>query len=105
MTKPRHPWTPEADARLAELHKSGMIARDIAIELGRSPAAIWVRAHVIGITLKRDKPPETVLAKVRHTRRQCMHCCKPFVSDGPHHRMCSVCRHLSAGVEPYPIYD
>lgn len=26
--------------------------------------------------------------------RSCMTCCKPFMSQGAHHRMCGHCRHL-----------
>ena len=33
----------------------------------------------------------------RASERPCMTCRKPFLSEGPHHRMCTGCRHNSPG--------
>jgi hypothetical protein len=41
-----------------------------------------------------QKPPASVAPK----ERKCMTCTEPFMSEGPHNRMCPKCRHLSEGI-------
>lgn len=43
------PWSPEQDARLAELYRAGMSAINIAIELARTPGGIRARLKHLGL--------------------------------------------------------
>lgn len=48
-------WTPEEDARLAELRAAGRSYREVAVELGRSHGACANRAADLGLTSPRGK--------------------------------------------------
>jgi hypothetical protein len=66
------PWTPAQDARLRKMIKDGKNSEEIAIELGRTRAAIMGRKQVIGITQKitaarGSKMPYTAYDKKRRT--------------------------------------
>lgn len=43
------PWSPEQDARLAELYRAGMSVINIAIELARTPGGIRARLKHLGL--------------------------------------------------------
>jgi IS30 family transposase len=43
-------WTAAEDKRLEEMIKAGMIARDIAKELGRTISAVYVRSRNLRLT-------------------------------------------------------
>ncbi|MFV3077494.1 hypothetical protein [Niveispirillum fermenti] len=116
------PWTDTEGRLLRDLFASGASNAEIAARLGRSEAAIRVKASALCLTRpwKMQAPPlqwppapaaappppsywhstpAPPLAarspKPAPTERRCMTCQKPFQSDGPHNRMCGTCRHLS----------
>lgn len=40
---------------------------------------------------------DEIVASGKYKNRKCMgHCSTVFLSEGPHHRLCSVCRHKTA---------
>jgi hypothetical protein len=43
-------------------------------------------------------------ASVRYTRRLCLRCDRVIRSEGPHHRLCEVCRAHNASTYDPPIY-
>jgi hypothetical protein len=50
------PWTPEEDVRLRRLAEEGRAAAVIAERLKRSPAAVYLRAKKLSVTLKMTRP-------------------------------------------------
>lgn len=66
---------------------------DIELDWGPRRENGIVAADVPGTGIRRVKPVTQ--------ERACLRCREPFKSEGPGHRMCNVCRHLS--VSPYAL--
>lgn len=82
----------------------------LAEELGVTREAIVYRVRVLGlkrpppakaIKLGKRPPPMPIAMHAkpaprrRKTQRECITCHEFFVSEGPHNRMCTACRHGS----------
>ena len=52
-------------------------------------------------------PVKPVRRRTRMKRRHCLRCDRPFLSEGPHHRLCQPCREFLAAaptpIEEYPL--
>lgn len=83
-------WTPEEDARVAELRRSGHKTNVIAVILGRTKAAVESRLRKPG--LQKPKPTSVQVRKLR----ECMRCKTVILSDGFGHRLCEPCRRYAA---------
>ncbi len=117
------PWTDTEGRLLRDLFASGASNAEIAARLGRSEAAIRVKASELRLTrtwkmhapplqwppapAPADTPPPSYWHPPPATRqpnpatkeRGCMTCQKPFQSAGPHNRLCGSCRNLSQPFE------
>jgi len=55
------------------------------------------------IAVRHAKP---VTARWKPKRRACLRCDQPFLSEGPHHRLCERCRQaLAAMPTPEEVYS
>jgi Mg2+ and Co2+ transporter CorA len=77
------PWSAEEDTRIAELRRSGMSTRNIAMTLGRSINGI--------ISRERKILDNARAAKKGRILRECMTtgCTTNFMSEGYGHRLCN----------------
>lgn len=113
------PWTEDDARRLRELYMGGASNAEIAAQLGRTATAVRNRASEMCLPRRpifrapplqwppvpagaeQPAPPAqwqpTPLRQARPSpkERACMTCTKPFLSEGPHNRMCGSCRQLS----------
>lgn len=77
-------WTREEDLRLERMLKDGFTHKEAAAALGRSQGSIFGRQeHLRDWPLTPPPPPKT--------KRQCLCCKQPFMSEGIHNRMCINC--------------
>jgi hypothetical protein len=92
-------WTPEQDAQLAAMRARGFGFEAIALAVGHTAAACAHRASSGGYA-----SPATETKKRARKRIPCMNdrCKKPFMSEGPGHRLCPDCRHQSLSVFDRP---
>ncbi|MCG3177457.1 MAG: hypothetical protein MOGMAGMI_02431 [Candidatus Omnitrophica bacterium] len=75
------------------LRRAGATIREISQLTGLSTSAVHKR-------LSPEAPQEIKPHRRKGTtERACMCCGKPFLSEGPHNRLCGACRNRSAG--PY----
>jgi hypothetical protein len=79
---------------------AGVSDEEIAARLGHSSLVIakirsrWdIPAARSRSIANRDNAREQPRKRIRK-RRSCITCGTPFLSHGPHHRMCDSCRHL-----------
>lgn len=51
------------------------------------------RGNDLGVTQERcDRLNDKAMKRSRERRRACLRCGTPFLSEGPHNRMCKACR-------------
>lgn len=97
------PWTDADIQQLRELFEAGATNPEITAKLGRTYASIrnkasdlgLYRIRILGPTPKpaaRTPPPQPTLGP---KEKRCLTCMKPFISAGPHNRLCGHCRTLS----------
>ncbi len=84
--EPRRPWTDEDTATLMRLWSVNSPA-DIGMALGRSEAAVVVKASRIGLP---DRNRTTRPGQAR--QRRCLMCNSIFHSTGPENQICSRCK-------------
>lgn len=63
----------------------------------RQYVIVDARNHIVDLTPIKNRwwaeeRAEALEREQRRTRRSCLCCRQSFVSDGPHHRLCNVCR-------------
>lgn len=87
MTRHCRPWSAADDAELRRLQAATVAIPAMARLLGRGESSVRYRLDALRI----DRPGRAD----GKTTRPCLCCKKPFLSDGPHHRMCARCRTLS----------
>jgi len=93
----RREWTPEEDARLADLRGKGLSLEAVGELMGRPHTSIKSRIE----TLARHAAEGAAHANTRKVRK-CLCCGREFTSEGAHNRLCGVCR--SKSVSPYELY-
>lgn len=72
-------WSADDDATLRRLKAEGVTPINIAKQVGRAESSVYSRLEVLeGRSQRRE--------------RLCMCCRSPFMSDGPHNRLCGRCR-------------
>lgn len=89
-------WTNADRDTLIRLYQAGFEDQRIAEMMGRSVIAIRVSRS----RLKLSK----VKTAAGQTRRPCMCCQQPFMSEGKHNRLCDPCKDVAAddyGVDHY----
>ena len=74
-------WSAKDDQDLKKFAANNVSPGVMASRLGRSEVS------VIGRLRELEQP-----AKAVKSMRACMSCTKPFISDGPHNRLCGRCR-------------
>lgn len=83
MTRPlavsKGPWTANEDATLQRLKGEGISPIAIAKQVGRPESSVYRRL-------------DTLAARPVRRARPCMCCRQPFMSEGPHNRLCGRCR-------------
>ena len=84
-------WSPEERQEVARRRRSGQTLEQIGKALNRPTSSInscliWLRAHATDGTEK---------------TRPCLNCRKPFLSEGPHNRLCPLCAGRS--ISPYAL--
>jgi hypothetical protein len=72
-------WSSEEDTTLARLKANGVSPVAMAKQLGRAESSVYRRL-------------ETIEGRSQRRERPCMCCRQPFMSDGPHNRLCTRCR-------------
>lgn len=72
-------WTADEDATLQRLQREGVSPIAIAKQVCRPESSVYRRL-------------ETLAARPVRRERLCMCCRSPFMSDGPHNRLCGRCR-------------
>ena len=82
---PRIPWTREEDAELLRMKDAGESLAAISAALSRSPKSTFSRWEHLRRMGERER------AKPR-TKRPCLCCKKPFMSEGAHNRLCNECK-------------
>jgi hypothetical protein len=92
------PWSAADDALLTDALALGFTAPDIAVLMGRSAGAVRLRRDKLA-RLAQDAAEESRRA-ARVKLRNCLRCCDPFESEGPHNRLCDLCRAGVADVSP-----
>lgn len=92
-------WSAAEDARLLALLATGKTHQDIAAELGRPRSSIGSRLDRMGMRGGRYRGGRRQPPLAARGWRPCLCCDKNFLSEGPGHRLCGVCRHKS--VSPY----
>lgn len=80
-TRPPQPsrWSTEEDATLARMKAAGATPVAMAKKLDRAESSVYRRL-------------ETLEDRSQRRERPCMCCRHPFMSDGPHNRLCTRCR-------------
>lgn len=113
----KNPWTHEQTARLRKMREAGASFDEIARATGHTAKSCDTKAVQLGIQLpgpmrrlrsydssaswitarkaflKECRTPASETRR-KSIRRPCMNnrCRRPFLSEGPHHRLCPVCR-------------
>lgn len=67
----------------------------LRVEGSGSAWAIWDGDQLVSITAHHDRALdqiESLLRRRRQAPRICLSCDRPFLSDGPHNRLCPKCR-------------
>lgn len=57
------PWCPEQEAQLTALLAAGTTTKEVARLMGRTPAAIALRAKRLGLKRKNPQSPNTIMAR------------------------------------------
>lgn len=120
----QRPWTDEELQLLREFYPQvGPVGVSLLPQLdGRSRGAIASKAFSLGVryrtgwACKLEKPAQQAAprgrkkprddhrdlaraAREKASRRPCLRCTQPFLSEGPHHRLCERCRGQSVPPE------
>jgi hypothetical protein len=96
-------WTPVMEDLLVELRSKNRPVREIANALGVSSTACYNKLQYMGLLKCRTNTQRTTPAhlsvksptsdnRARAKRRPCLCCRDPFLSAGPHNRLCTKCR-------------
>lgn len=113
-------WSEADIAMMRSMRARGVSYERIAARLGRTPGACATKAQLLGLThprsantfgassvptwrtrfLQDSRSPASERRSQAQTRR-CLNCRGKFRSDGPHNRLCTVCRRES--VSPFEI--
>lgn len=112
-SRTRRDWTTEEDARLNDLLGRGLSVVDIATLMDRAETSIYSRIKTLAgktaAELRRAgaEVPNLAHYQARKPRRatstrKCMCCGRAFNSEGPHNRLCGICRGKSCS--PYELY-
>ena len=99
----RKPFTEEEDAAICKYAELGMTRAEIGERLGRDASSLHRRIRRLlgmGVVIAPANPnaPRPKNASIRRTLkkkstwRSCLCCQQRFLSEGAHHRMCSLCR-------------
>ena len=83
----QNPFSDAEDAVLRQLASEGHKPIAIARRMARPESSVYRRMEALG--LREGQKPKT--------KRNCMCCRAEFLSDGPHNRLCTRCRHKDAG--------
>lgn len=93
----RKAWTADEVEQLLAMHAEKVSLEKIAQHFGCSPHRVKDKLRLVyGV-----KTPARVLSRGLKMRRAnldngqmrpCMHCQKPFLSEGIHNRMCAICK-------------
>jgi hypothetical protein len=89
-------WDPATVARLREiaLQNPRPPIEEIAAEFGTTVSGVQTAMSKFGIT--KNSAPVSRFGKpstpANYTRRACMCCSRPFVSEGSHNRLCVECK-------------
>ncbi len=75
-------WTPDEDAELAKLSANGITPCAIAKQLRRPESSVYRRLETLAQQARRPG----------RRKRPCLCCKTPFMSEGPHNRLCGRCR-------------
>ena len=83
-------WSETEVAMLRQLYPDLTIpVKEVAAQIGRTPAALKVKAHAVGVY----RSQRFVAMKSRtKTTRPCLCCGEPFKSEGIHNRLCRECK-------------
>lgn len=78
------------------MHRAGVARTDMCEHFGISLDYFGILARRLGLP-HRNKSNMRATLKIQarraaKQRRPCITCHEPFLSDGPHHRMCTRCR-------------
>ena len=79
-------WSPEEETAALTMRAAGKTIAEIGEALDRSLTS--VDSCLRRLEDRRSKP----LKPKKDATRPCLCCKKPFVSEGPHHRLCGPCR-------------
>lgn len=82
-------WRRDELNMLRDLWAAGATLVEIARRLGRSVEAVRSRARRLCLAPRRARRDMPVSAG---RERPCLCCTAPFVSQGPHNRLCETCR-------------
>lgn len=88
-------WSDEDDRRLVELSRAGVKQIEIAAVMDLTPKQVKRRLFKLWT--------EDGLRRRVRVQRRCLCCRSTFASQGPHHRLCAICRTQDAGPEPVVI--
>lgn len=88
----RHLALSAALQQLLDLRRSGAGSEEIGKILGITGNAARMRLHQHGISMHKTVSPRAAV-------RSCMSCRTPFISHGPHNRLCVTCRGISVETE------
>lgn len=106
----RQAWTPEEDARIVADAEAGLPRAATARTLNRDLNGVfkrikYLRAQGVAVNGIAYLQPGARAASNRKgmTERPCMCCSKPFLSAGPHNRLCNTCRHGSLTAFDAPV--
>lgn len=96
-------YSPSHFYRLTDLDQ---ISRPVAESILSHLVAIWPNSHVLPGSLRvwaeaHPDQVQAVKAKLdanKPKQRKCLCCASTFMSEGPHHRMCAVCRYRIGGL-------
>lgn len=89
------PFTPEEDARLLGMHDARYTHTEMSQMLDRDRSSITSRLIRLGRITKgarADMVLGTEQRQLASIERKCLRCGHPFMSDGPHNRMCVPCK-------------
>jgi hypothetical protein len=81
-------WTLAECELLTRLWRAGRPLLEIAAALRRSPEAVRSRARRLKLAPRRLRRAGAAAGRLR----PCLCCGARFRSEGPHHRLCEVCR-------------
>lgn len=94
-------WPPELSAQAVRLRSERKTFAEIADALGCSLPNVYAHLMSLNGRKKKRRKPAATIKKPKPTVRPCLCCTHPFLSEGPHNRLCQKCRKINAN--PFAI--